>query len=178
MKKNHSSSQKTIIRPMKKSDTDIIAVDHCPPWSTTEQTIKRWNKYLEQQQENLRTVGIVEQENDILGYGSLLLCSEYPYFLENQIPEINDVWIYEQHRGKGYGTNLIAWLENLAREKGYNEIGIGVGLYKDYGPAQKLYYKLGYVPDGNGVTYKYQPTTPGESYILDDELILWLKKSL
>jgi hypothetical protein len=43
---------------------------------------------------------------------------------------------------------LIKWLENLASQEGYNEIGIGVGLYRDYGPAQQLYFQLGYIPDG------------------------------
>ena len=41
---------------------------------------------------------------------------------------------------------------------------IGVGLYNDYGRAQKLYVHLGYVPDGHGVTYAYQSIVPGESY--------------
>ena len=51
-----------------------------------------------------------------------------------------------------------------------------MGLYKDYGPAQKLYSKLGYSPDGNGITYKGQPAIAGQSYVLDDDLILWLTK--
>jgi hypothetical protein len=113
---------------------------------------------------------------EILGYGSLLCHSEYPHFLN--IPEISDVWIYEQHWGKGLGTWLITWFEDEARKKGYAEIGIGVGLYADYGRAQKLYFHLGYVPDGHGITYKCQTVTPGESYPVDDDLILWLKKSL
>jgi hypothetical protein len=35
-------------------------------------------------------------------------------------------------------------------------VGLGVGLYNDYGNAQKLYIKKGYVPNGYGVTYNYQ----------------------
>ncbi len=53
-----------------------------------------------------------------------------------------------------------------------------MGLYRDYGPAQQLYFQLGYLPEGNGITYKGQPTTPGQSYPLDDHLILWLVKVL
>lgn len=73
---------------------------------------------------------------------------------------------------------MIKWLENLANYEGYNQIGIGVGLYKDYGPAQQLYFQLGFIPDGNGASYKGQPITPGQSYPLDDDLILWLMKPL
>jgi hypothetical protein len=50
--------------------------------------------------------------------------------------------------------------------------------HADYGSAQRLYVRLGYLPDGRGVTYNYQPTVAGQSYPLDDELILWLKKAL
>lgn len=164
------------IRPMLVSDIDPITIDHCPPWSTPETTKERWTKYYQEQQENIRTVGVIERNHEILGYGSLLLRSEYPHF--SSIPEIADVWVYDEHRGRGVGTQLIKWLEKLAKEKGYKEIGIGVGLYADYGPAQKLYFHLGYCPDGHGITYKCQPTIPGESYPLDDDLILWLRKSL
>lgn len=165
-----------IIRPMCATDIDIIAVNHCSPWSTMQEIKGKWQKYYREQQEGIRTVGVVEQEQKILGYGSLFLKSEYPHFYN--MPEINDLWIFEEYRGKGVGRRLIGWFEELAREKGYQQIGIGVGLYADYGSAQKLYFHLGYSPDGYGVTYKYQPTVPGESYPLDDELILWLRKDL
>lgn len=171
-----SPDTEIIIRSMCATDVDIIAIDHCPSWSTPQETKDRWSKYYREQQEGIRTVGVVEQGKEILGYGSLFLKSEYPHF--SNIPEINDVWIYEEYRSRGLGTRLIRWLEEVAKEKGYKEIGIGFGLYADYGSAQKLYFRLGYVPDGHGVTYKYQATIPGESYLLDDELILWLKKDL
>src|SRR5580700_10370596 len=63
-------------------------------------------------------------------------------------------------------------------QESYDQIEIGVGLYRDYGPAQKLYFQLGYAPDGNGITYRGQPTIPGQTYTLDDDLILWLVKIL
>lgn len=73
---------------------------------------------------------------------------------------------------------LITYLGNSARKKKYSEIGLGVDLYKDYGQAQKLYFSLGYVPDGHGITYKYQLVPPGKKYLVDDDMILWLKKNL
>jgi len=30
-------------------------------------------------------------------------------------------------------------------------VGIGVGLYADYGTAQRMYARRGYVPDGHGL---------------------------
>ena len=41
---------------------------------------------------------------------------------------------------------LLAFAENIARQQ-YDEIGLGVGLNEDYGPAQSLYVKQGYVPN-------------------------------
>jgi GNAT superfamily N-acetyltransferase len=108
----------------------------------------------------------------------LLRKQECPFFAKKNIPEINAIWIDEDHRNQGLGTTLIKWIEDLARQEGYHQIGIGVGLYKDYGPAQRLYFQLGYIPDGNGITYKGQSTVPGQSYPLDDDLILWLTKTL
>ncbi len=165
-----------LLRPMCIADIKTLVSDFCFPWSTAEEIEKRWQKYYVEQQNSIRTVAVLTREDEILGYGSLLLRSEYPHF--SNLPEICDLWIHEKHRRRGLGKKLIRWLELLAQKQGYTEIGIGVGLYTDYGPAQQLYFQLGYAPDGNGITYKYKPTRPGESYPLDDDLILWLKKPL
>lgn len=166
------------IRPLQKTDIPSIVSRYSFPWSTPEKTKALWNSYYEEQEEKVRTVAILEQDHEILGYGSLLRKAECPLFLSKNIPEINAVWIDEAHRRKGLGTALIKWLENLAIQEGYNEIGIGVGLYRDYGPAQQLYFQLGYIPEGNGITYKGQPTVAGQSYPLDDDLLLWMIKPL
>jgi GNAT superfamily N-acetyltransferase len=147
-------------------------------WVDDDAAQEKWDKYFEEQKANIRTVCIAKVKDEFVGYGSLLKVSEYPAFKNSGTPEIHDVWISEQHRGYGIGKKLIKYLEILAQEDNYKEIGIGVGLYKDYGRAQKLYIHLGYVPDGLGITYKYQPVVPGDSYPVDDELIIWLKKDL
>lgn len=108
----------------------------------------------------------------------MLRVSEYPFFRENHIPDVNAIWIDETFRKQGLGRKLIEHLENMARLEGYQTIGIGVGLYKDYGPAQKLYFKMGYQPDGNGVTYKGQWVVPGTQHPVDDDLLIWLSKPL
>lgn len=162
------------IRPMNAVDIKVLVRDYSFPWSTPEDVTKRWQKYYDEQQNGIRTVAVLANKEELLGYGSLLLKSEYPHFLNT--PEICDVWIHEKHRRRGLGRKLITWLEQLAQKQGYSEVGIGVGLYADYGPAQQLYFQLGFAPDGHGITYKCQPTTPGKPYPLDDDLILWLKK--
>lgn len=169
---------KTLIRPMNGQDIEKIVSRYSFPWSTPEKTQVLWDNYYHEQEEAIRLVGVIENDGEILGYGSLLRKPESPFLTQRNIPEINAVWIDENYRRKGLGTALIKWFEDLAGQEGYSKIGIGVGLYRDYGPAQKLYFQLGYIPDGNGITYKGQPTVPGQSYPLDDDLILWLEKTL
>lgn len=43
---------------------------------------------------------------------------------------------------------------------------------------QRLYVKRGYIPDGKGVTYNDVEIIPGQSYPVDDKMILWLTKYL
>lgn len=148
------------------------------PWTSFQATEKKWDQYYAEQQANLRIVCMVKADKDFIGYGSLLRISEYPHFKDSGIPEIHDIWISEEYRGKGFGRKLIQHLEALAYQENYAQIGIGVGLYKDYGPAQKLYVQLGYIPDGRGVTYKYQSVVPGDLYPVDDDLVIWFKKVL
>lgn len=107
--------------------------------------------------------------------GVMIACR---YFKNEGIPEIHDVWVSEEHRGNGIGNRLVQYLEKLAQQENHKQIGIGVGLYKDYGRAQKLYVHLGYVPDGHGLTYKYQSIVPGDLYPIDDDLVIFLKKDL
>ena len=61
-------------------------------------------------------------------------------------------------------------------------VGIGVGLYGGddggYGSAQRLYVKCGYIPDGRGLTYKYQPVVPGDRVLCDDDLVFMVHKAV
>lgn len=52
------------------------------------------------------------------------------------------------------------------------------GLYQSYGSAQQLYIEMGYQPDGQEITYHSDSVIPVESYPVDDELLLWLTKSI
>ena len=165
------------IRLLQQQDIEILG-DLYFPWSTREETIRKWMHYFEEQAQGTRIACIVEQHGKIVGYGNLLPSSEYLNFRQNKIPEINDVWVYEESRKKGIATALIAHLEQLAKQRGHTTIGIGVGLYRDYGAAQRLYFRLGYQPDGEGITYKHITVVPGEKYAVDDDLILWLTRRL
>ena len=55
---------------------------------------------------------------------------------------------------------------------------LGVGLHKYYGPAQQMYIKRGYLPDGSGIWYGDRPCEPYGTYCIDDDLNLYLVKKL
>ncbi len=120
-------------------------------------------------------------DGNVAGYVILKVESQYEPFAKNKIPEISDLNVLPEFRRNGTAKQLILVAEVKASEIS-ETVGIGVGLYggKDlgYGPAQKLYIKLGFIPDGLGVTYGYEKCIPGRSYPLDDNLVLWMEKKL
>jgi GNAT superfamily N-acetyltransferase len=123
-------------------------------------------------------IALARVENDIAGYGYLKFQLRYGPFAARHIPEIGDLRVAASRRRVGIATRMIHYLENIARTKGAKEIGLAVGLYADYGAAQRLYVRLGYVPDGRGLTHQNEAVPAGTTVRVDDDLTLWLVKSL
>ncbi|MBA3953783.1 GNAT family N-acetyltransferase [Candidatus Dependentiae bacterium] len=157
---------------------DLVARAFVTPWLDFTMVKERWQRYYYEQQKGSRRICIISKQGIPIGYGTLVFKPQYFYFKENNIPEINDVWVTPEERSQGFGKLIITYLEEQAKIAGYIRIGLGVGLYSCYGPAQRLYYTLGYQPDGKGITYNFLPVTPGEAYCVDDDLILWLTKTI
>ncbi|WP_374019264.1 GNAT family N-acetyltransferase [Paenibacillus thiaminolyticus] len=144
------------------------------PWYTSRDYFL---KCLDENREGKRITLMAYVDSDLAGYCHLLHHSSYPYFSENQIPEINDLNVFPRFRRRKVASALFDELEAIAA-KTYRCLGLGVGLYRDYGPAQIMYTTRGYVMDGNGITYKNVPVVPGQSAVVDDELLLYLIKDL
>jgi len=109
--------------------------------------------------------------------------SDYPPFKEAGIPEIQDLFVLSRYRRQGIATRLLDVAEEtIARRAAQRQqqplAGIGVGLYADYGPAQRLYTLRGYVPDGRGAHYRDRPIRGGQVLPFDDETVLYLLKAL
>ena len=83
--------------------------------------------------------------------------STYAPFAETGIPEIQDFNVLPEFRRRGIGTRLMDRAEQRVARR-CDTVGIGVGMYADYGHAQRLYVLRGYVPDGRGLTYRAQGT--------------------
>lgn len=139
---------------------------------------KKWDQRLVEHAHGQRLVLLVVDGADVLGYGSLLWVSGHAPFREAHIPEINDLVVAERARNQGIATKLIHALEERARAAQCPKIGVGVGLFKEYGAAQRLYVHLGYVPDGKGMASGGLPVAAGDNVLVDDDLVLWLVKEL
>lgn len=61
----------------------------------------------------------------------------------NEFGFICEFFIYEQHRRKGYGTQVLSAIENDARTHGIKIMVLSVFKYNT--PACELYYKSGYI---------------------------------
>jgi len=135
------------------------------------------HRCFKENQTSERVTFVASIDNEAAGYVNIIFKSEYPYFREKNIPEINDLRVIPRHRQKGVGKALIDKCEEYAADK-YEYIGLGVGLYKDYGSAQRLYTKNGYIFDGNGLIYNNAEVKPGSNVPVDDDLLLYLYKRL
>jgi GNAT superfamily N-acetyltransferase len=140
-----------------------------------------FEKYLTEATLGERCIWTAYLKDQFPGYITLKWNSLYEPFQEQKIPEIMDLNVLPQFRQCGIGSMLLNTAEQEARKKS-DTVGLGVGLYAGadggYGAAQRLYMKRGYIPNGLGVSYNYQPTVPGATYPLDDDFILWLTKNL
>ncbi|HJD60266.1 MAG TPA: GNAT family N-acetyltransferase [Rickettsia endosymbiont of Omalisus fontisbellaquei] len=136
-----------------------------------------FEQYLQEQQEDKRVIWVAYLDDQIAGYITLVWQSQYKCFNEKQIPEIKDLNVLSSFRNLGIGLQLLKTAEEAVSSTG-DTVGIGVGLYTDYGAAQRLYVKNGYIPDGKGITYNYKTIEPGTEIILDDDLVLFFTKKL
>lgn len=118
------------------------------------------------------------QDHGDAGYCALNMNSPYELFRKLRTPEIQNLNVVPDLRRRGIGAFIIDHCEAVARAAGYEYVGLGVGLDKGYGAAQRLYTRLGYVPDGNGVVYDYDAVRWGEMRPVDDRLNLMMIKEL
>ena len=61
-------------------------------------------------------------------------------------PDIEDVYVVEALRSRGVGSKLLAAAEQLARDRGFTQIGLSVA--QDNDRAHALYERLGYADAG------------------------------
>ena len=137
-----------------------------------------FEQQFEYQQEGSRLILIAAAEGRDVGFCFLNWDPKYGYFRAHGIPEIQDLNVLPEFRKRGIATQIILHCEELARRKDRGQMGISFGLHPGFGAAQKLYVKLGYIPDGFGVTYDRKVVMEGEFKPVDDQLCLMMVKNL
>jgi len=140
-------------------------------------TIHQYEQYYQECIDNLRAVWVAEWSGEFAGYVCVKWFSDYAPFSQRDIPEISDFNVLKKYQRLGIGTALMDRVEEEIK-KVSSMAGIGVGLYPDYGPAQILYVKRGYIPDGAGMFHEGVPTDLGRQIVVSDGTILYLTKHL
>ena len=139
--------------------------------------LKIYEDYYKEQEEVERLVFIAEYEGAVKGQCTLVLHpSEGPWGGMNY-PEIVDLTVFFDIHGKGIGSKLLDVAESEASRIS-DMVFLAVGLHSGYGPAQRIYVKRGYIPDGSGVWYKNKVLDQYAPCVNDDDLLLFLSKKL
>ena len=160
------------IRNMIKSDIEFLSHGFMNQgWPSREEILAR---YFLEQESGEREVLVAEIDGSVAGYVTILPSAKHGPFAE-VYPELSDFNVFEPFRNQGIGNQLLEEAEN--RVKLFSDkVTLGVGLHSGYGPAQRLYIKRGYIPDGTGVWYRNQPLEMNATSQNNDDLVLYLSK--
>ena len=162
------------IRKMQESDIKELSRGFISQdWPSREEILTR---YFKEQESGEREVLVAEVEGALAGYITILPCAKQGPFAEIY-PELSDFNVFEPFQNQGIGNLLLEEAEKRVRLIS-DKVTLGVGLHSGYGPAQRLYIKRGYIPDGTGVWY--QNHQPAMNAVCEDigELVLYLSKNL
>ncbi|WP_061586667.1 GNAT family N-acetyltransferase [Streptococcus oralis] len=162
------------IRKMQESDIKELSRGFISQgWPSREEILTR---YFKEQESGEREVLIADLTSAVAGYITILPDAKQGPFA-GMAPELSDFNVFEPFQNQGIGNLLMEEAEN--RVKLFSDkVTLGVGLHSGYGPAQRLYIKRGYIPDGTGVWY--QNHQPAMNAVCEDigELVLYLSKNL
>lgn len=164
-----------IVRSMMESDIEIFVNGFAEQgWY---KSYELFDEYYNQQEKNEKLIIVAEKYGNVCGYVTLLPYAEIGPFAYKKIPEIVDFNVLIKYQKNGIGNKIMDIAENLAKEKS-DYVSLAVGLHSGYGSAQRIYIKRGYIPDGTGVWYDGKPIEPYTDCNNDDDLVLYLLKSL
>ena len=161
-----------IIRKMIESDIQHLSQGFINQgWPGREDNL---NRYFKEQESGEREVLVAEVESAVAGYITILPSAKHGPFAEIY-PELSDFNVFELFQNQGIGNLLMEEAEKRVKLVS-DKVTLGVGLHSGYGPAQRLYIKRGYIPDGTGVWYRNQPLEMNATSQNNDDLVLYLVK--
>lgn len=163
------------IRALRHEDAAVIAAAFAAQgWN---KPAAQYERYYAEQCAGERDVLVAEVDGVFVGYVTVVWRSHYQPFCEQAIPEIVDLNVLVAFQRRGIASALLdaAEVRIAARSP---VAGIGVGMTADYGAAQMLYVRRGYVPDGQGLASNGRTLHYGDLAIVDDDLALYLTRTV
>jgi GNAT superfamily N-acetyltransferase len=138
-------------------------------------TTSIYERYLSEQDKGERMVLVAYSGKDFVGQVTIIWHPDYPPFAEKNTPEISDLSVLPEFRRCGIGSILMDEAEKRIFERS-DVIGIGFGISTDYGAAQRMFVKRGYIPDGQGLFAKGQYIRERSTVQVDDCAFYLTKK--
>lgn len=164
-----------LLRKIKDSDpVKISQAFHTQGWN---KPTSQYEQYFQYQKTGERDIIIAELDGNFAGYLTIKWKPDYLPFKEKEIPEIVDFNVLKKYQRLGIGTQLMDEAEKRIKQVS-SFAGIGFGVYSDYGAAQILYIKRGYIPDGRGLIRNSVSLKYGDSVTIDDSVVFFLIKKL
>ena len=137
----------------------------------------QYQAYFEEQAQGVREVLVAKLNGQFAGYLTIVWESGFLGFREKGIPEIVDFNVLQKFQRQGIGTRLMEEAEAKIKQRA-SHAGIAFGATSDYGAAQILYIKRGYIPWGNGLSVEGRSLDYGDQITVDDALVFHLSKAL
>jgi GNAT superfamily N-acetyltransferase len=164
-----------IVRPLAAPDCALLtAAFAAHGWDEPE---SKFRAYLAASEAGRRAALVAETTGKLAGYVTVVWEPSHAPFRAAGIPLIVDLNVLLKYRRQGAATALLDEAECLIAQRS-PVAGLAVGLYPDYGPAQILYARRGYVPDGRGIWHGSRQVQAMESVVLDDEAVMYLTRQL
>ncbi len=168
--------EELVIRNMEEADAQIF---------TDEYTAQGWHSDVDyylmrirEQAEGKCVALTAEFQGHPAGNAYLYLKANEGPFKGKDWPIIVDFGVLKKYQRKGIGNRLMDVAEQLAAQYA-DTVCLGVGLSREYGTAQRMYAKRGYIPDGSGVWYQDKQCVQYETVCtVDDDLVLYMAKEL
>jgi GNAT superfamily N-acetyltransferase len=136
-----------VVRPVDEGDSES-AIRFLIEWVSDSEAEAR--RYLADHAEPDGANLIATRDPDVIGYVGIVRESNFSGFRSRGIPLVHQIAVAGPFRRRGVATLLMDAAEQLARDRGIATLGITVGLFDEYGAAQRLYGRRGYIPDGRG----------------------------
>ena len=146
----------------------------------TERGDAEWQRlagYMSDIQDGARSVWTIQQDDRISGMVTVRWQSDYKGF--RGMPEIIDLYIWQDERRRGLATQLMQHVEQDLRARDFAHVGLSVGLLPEDAPAWHFYFQRGYQFDGTGAWWQGQNVTSLSVIDLSaDPVLLMMVKNL